>query len=105
MTVTLEAGADATKQGLADRSVLPEVLLFYLTLANRAGRRWGQKMPDALSQQVKADPPLLAIDRSYATWQSDKDTKALPSRIFEGHARTMATADLQELLLESLWLA
>lgn len=42
VTVTLEG---AQKGGLAGMDVLSEVLLFYLNLANCAGRRWGMKTP------------------------------------------------------------
>ena len=56
VTVTLERGdpSPAQKAGNADKAVLSEMLLFYLNLAMRAGRAWGNDSLDTLGQVITA---------------------------------------------------
>ena len=56
VTVTLERGdsSPAQKAGAADKAVLSEMLLFYLNLAMRAGRAWGNDSLDKLGQVITA---------------------------------------------------
>ena len=52
VTVTLERGdlSPTQKAGIAEKAVLSEMLLFYLNLAMRAGRAWGNDSLDKLGQ-------------------------------------------------------